>query len=82
MDQRSDLLGFLEPSVDDYFRILGGQQNILHSRGGGIDDIIIYTPAKRGGSFFQFPRKDCLTVPQTAFIIIWVSSYEGYVRRG
>lgn len=61
MEQRPEQFGFVEPSTEDFFRILGSPQSqTFLSRGGGLQDIVIYTPHKRGGGFLNFVRKTLL----------------------
>ena len=54
MDGQADNLAFVEPSIDDFVRMLSHAGDSIETRGGGPNDIFIYTPYRRGGSFLSF----------------------------
>ena len=59
--ERTEPVGFVEPTTDDFLRIFGNpQSHSIVSRGGGLQDIVIYTPHKRGGGILSFFRRTLL----------------------
>ena len=61
MEQRTEPVGYVEPSINDFLRILIENNSELSlTRGGGLKDIIVYTPHKRGAGFLSFVRKSLL----------------------